>query len=303
MLKLNTDEVRNLEFEVSIQGVNYDELKGSLKFIIEDIEYGIPVKIHKDTVSVEVPPLEEIVARGMKNGDVVECKLDIFGNGFYINPWGGQFELSTPVKMETKQVKIDNRQPDKKIVAELKNDKKSLDKEAILEMLFEKLEEKGFSTTSKKIKTIKESKSKTSKPSKKELVENKIKSKFFLINNLVKNVKTLTEGKKVIVNQKTVPSAITTEDVDVLEKLKQLKNKGIKTNEQTISVDPNDPIIIMESVGMKDPKVQQVMLNKAIELGGDGEKSIAETLRKLLGINQESNFYNQYMSLKERHDR
>jgi hypothetical protein len=327
MLKLNTDEIRNLQFEVSIQGINYDELQGSLKFIIEDVEYGIPVKIQRDLVSVEVPPLEEIVARGMKNGDIVECKLDIFGNGFYINPWGGQFELATPVKMETKNFNVDNKQPDKKIVAELKQPEvktqDTLDKESILEMLFEKLEEKGFRThdipdpepTHKKV--VKENK-KPRKLTRKELVEQKIKSKFTNVNSLIKNVKSLTETKKVIVNP-TMPkpapvresfhSPVSSDAVDIMAKVQELKDRreGITpkpsysrpiTNqgvEQQITVDFDDPIVLMESVGMKNPKIQQVMLDKAIELGGDGDKAISQTLKKLLGIEKPAG-YEQYMN-------
>jgi hypothetical protein len=326
MLKLNTDEIRNLQFEVSIQGINYDELQGSLKFIIEDVEYGIPVKIQRDLVSVEVPPLEEIVARGMKNGDVVECKLDIFGNGFYINPWGGQFELATPVKMEAKRFNIDNKQPEKKVIAELKEpefkSKEVLDKESILEMLFEKLEEKGFKTDGyKEPKIIKEEKSYTppKQVSKKqltreELVEQKIKSKFANVNSLVKSVKALTETKKVIRNPKTKASIvkesnfINTDMTNIMQKVQELKNRSSNTKptithstpvqrvEQEITIDHNDPIVLMESVGMKNPKIQQTMLAKAIELGGDGDKSIAETLKKLLGIGQ-TNVYEQYMNM------
>lgn len=319
MLKLNTDEIKNLQFEVSIQGINYDELHGSLKFMIEDIEYGIPVKIQKDLVSVEVPPLQEIVAKGMKQGDVVECKLDIFGNGFYINPWGGQFELQTPVRVETMNVNVSTKKPTKKVVAELKKvaSKQELDNEAILEMLFQKLEEKGFKIPnsieevspeiidlpSKTLpEPIFESHIKPKKLSRKELVEQKIKNKFSQVNNLIKNVKSLTEGKKVIRNPIVKPATnaeIYTEDSSVYDKLQQLKSGKI---EQVITVDKDDPIFLMESVGMKNPKIQQVMLEKAKELGGDGSKSLAETLKKLLGISAESNPYEQYMNLKARHD-
>jgi len=329
MLKLNTDEIRNLQFEVSIQGINYDELQGSLKFIIEGVEYGIPVKIQRDLVSVEVPPLEEIVARGMKNGDIVECKLDIFGNGFYINPWGGQFELATPVKMETKNFNIDNRQPEKQVVAELKEEPKTndvLDKEAILEMLFEKLEEKGFKTegyippkqtiSESKVLTKIEEKPIKSKLTRKQLVEQKIKSKFTSVNSLIKDVKTLTEGKKVIVSTQT-PAAeivrntnlINTDMSTVMQKVQELKNRKsgttisqstqqvqpIQNIEQSVTIDQDDPHVLMESVGMKNPKIQQIMLDKAIELGGDGDNAISQTLKKLLGIDKPTG-YEQYQN-------
>jgi len=319
MLKLNTDEIRNLQFEVSIQGINYDELQGSLKFIIEDVEYGIPVKIQRDLVSVEVPPLEEIVARGMKNGDIVECKLDIFGNGFYINPWGGQFELSTPIKMETKNFNMDNKQPDKKIIAELKEPKTQdlLDKESILEMLFEKLEEKGFKTDGYKepVKPVSKPKviTETKKLTRKQLVEQKIKNKFSNVNSLIKNVKSLTEGKKVIVNTQTSTSSsvvtnnpINTDMSYIMQKVQELKNRTsgdtnsyssqqsnpVQKVEQSITIDHDDPHVLMESVGMKNPKIQQIMIDKAIELGGDGEKAMTTTLKKLLGITKPDGFNN-----------
>jgi len=318
MLKLNTDEIRNLQFEVSIEGVNYDELEGSLKFIIEDVEYGIPVKIQKDLVSVEVPPLEEIVARGMKDGDIVECKLDIFGNGFYINPWGGQFELATPVKIEAKNLRVEAKHRKKDIVAELKPSKpvsNNLDKEAILEMLFEKLEERGYVTTQKPKEIINpeplsESKEVKLKPknikqsplTRQQLVEQKIKNKFKQVNSLVKRVKSLTEGKKVISKPKAAPviKPVTerrfgTGMADIMDKVNQLKN-GTKPRtsiprttgkvEEVIHTNPDDPIMLMESVGMKNPKMQKIMMDKAIELGGDGDKGISLTLRKLLGIDQ-----------------
>jgi len=322
MLKLNTDEIKNLQFEVSIQGINYDELHGSLKFMIEDIEYGIPVKIQKDLVSVEVPPLQEIVAKGMKQGDIVECKLDIFGNGFYINPWGGQFELQTPIRVETTNVNISTKKPTKKVAAELKKvaSKKELDNEAILEMLFQKLEEKGFKIPDTDIDEITSTPVK-SKPSsnkviserkiesttktqlsRKELVEQKVRGKFAQVTGLIKNVKSLTEGKKVIRNPKIAQHIIPlNEDQSVIDKINQLKNKGNKV-EEIISVNPDDPIFLMESVGMKNPKIQEIMLEKAKELGGDGSKALAVTLKKLLGITTESNPYEQYMSLKARYD-
>jgi len=356
MLRLNTDEIKNLQFEVVIQGINYDELTGALKFIIEDVEYGIPVKIQKDLVSVEVPPLEEIVAMGMKDGDVVECKLDIFGNGFYLNPWDGQFELKTPIKMETTQLKLDNdpKSKKKRMSASLKEEEESnskLDKEAILEMLFDRLAEQGFSLNEtpepvyeepepvyeepkpikkapvkRKVKPIVENKQpvkpKPRQPSRQELVERKIQGKFSGINGLIKKVNKLTESKKVIVNPKSTPkkkvaqikeSHQSTLAVDIMQKVQELKNRrngspssnysAANSNpqniEQRVIIDQDDPIVLMESVGMKNPKIQQIMIDKAAELGGDGNKAISQTLKKLLGIEKPAG-YDQYMNVNQK---
>ncbi len=328
MLKLNTDEIKNLQFEVVIQGIDYDELTGSLKFMIEDVEYGIPVKIQKDLVSVEVPPLEEIVAKGMKDGDVVECKLDIFGNGFYLNPWDGQFELKTPIKMETTQVKVDNdpRSKTKRIQATLKEEKieeeneqkTSLDKEAILEMLFERLAEQGFDLKKRKQEQQLESPTKRypnikRKPAKakrkvvvekkapkkltrQQLVERKIKSKFNGIDNLIKKVNRLTESKKVIKNQKSNLLNENISDYDIIKKVNDLKKDK---NEQKMNLDPDDPIVLMESLGMRNPVIQQKMINKAEELGGDGNKAVTRTLKRLLGVEQNDPFAQYHKLNKE----
>jgi hypothetical protein len=319
MLKLNTNEVRNLEFEVSIEGINYDELDGSLRFIIDEVEYGFPVTIQREHVSVKVPPLKEIVAKGMKDGEVVECKLDIFGNGFYLNPWGGEFKLQNPVSMETKNIYSETPKPTIKSVTtnEPIDNKNALDKEAILEMLFEKLEEKGFTTKVDKSvisepipesKVINEStpiEIPNSALTRKQLVEQKIKSKFNQVGSIVKKVKTLTEGKKVIskpiINTSTPIQEV--ETMDVFTKLQQLRGNKVSTPTtkkvmQQEIVNKNDPVVLMESVGMKNPKIQKVMMDKAIELGGDGDKAITETLKKLLGIGQ-INPYDQYMKSTE----
>jgi len=102
MLTLNTDEDKKLQFEVTIQGIDHKKLVGRLKFVVEGVEYGFPVEILSDHISVEVPPLDDIVKMGLREGEVIDCKLDVFGDGFYLNPWNGQFKLKTPVKMEAR---------------------------------------------------------------------------------------------------------------------------------------------------------------------------------------------------------
>jgi hypothetical protein len=107
MLTLNTDENRSLQFEVTIQGIDHKKLNGSLKFVVDGIEYGFPVEILSDHISVEVPPLDDIIKIGLREGEVIHCKLDVFGDGFYLNPWNGEFKLKTPVRMEARMTSDD----------------------------------------------------------------------------------------------------------------------------------------------------------------------------------------------------
>ena len=135
MIKLNIDEQKSMNFEVNIQGVDYKNLHGSLKFIIDKIEYGFPVKILSDAISVDIPPLEEIVKRGLDNNEVTQCKLEIFGDGFYLNPWNGKFELVTTPKIVSKTPSITTKESIKPSIqiedAGLVNTEKEVIKETI----------------------------------------------------------------------------------------------------------------------------------------------------------------------------
>ncbi len=125
MLTLNTDENRSLQFEVTLQGIDHKKLNGSLKFVVEGVEYGFPVELLSDHISVEVPPLDDIIKMGLKEGEIIDCKLDVFGEGFYLNPWKGQFKLKTPVRMEARMTADDGvlaykPEPFDKVTAEKK---------------------------------------------------------------------------------------------------------------------------------------------------------------------------------------
>jgi len=224
MISLNTDEKRNLQFEVSIQGIDHKELNGAITFEIANVKYGFPVKILADHISAEVPPLDEIVKNGMKDGDIVECKLDVYGNGFYLNPWSGQFKLKTPVRMEARMSVIEDapdiprpKNSQKKMVATLKEEsvnesiddstddfeeqvlyekedprkeKLSIDefeRDELLKELFNKVESKLFSKLGNN-ETIKERKDKAVKNFKsipKDKTQNLVESKLNQMNNVV----------------------------------------------------------------------------------------------------------------------
>ena len=91
VMKLKTNEAKSMQFDIAVHGIDYNVLQGSLKFMIEGVEYGFPVNVLKDEISVDVPALDEVIKRGLIDGSEVECKLDIFGEGFYMSPWQGQF--------------------------------------------------------------------------------------------------------------------------------------------------------------------------------------------------------------------
>ena len=99
---LNTNEPRTMHFDVNIQGVDYKQLKGSLKFTLEGVEYGFPVTILKDHMEVKVPALDDVIKKGLTDGKTIECNLDILGEGFYMMPWQGKFELKKQAVVEAR---------------------------------------------------------------------------------------------------------------------------------------------------------------------------------------------------------
>jgi len=108
MAIIDTSESKKMRFNVNIQGVDYKQLQGSVKFRLEGVEYGFPVDIMKDHISVDVPPLDDIIKKGLVDGETVECQLDVFGEGFYMMPWTGKFELSRKVVVEAVMVYEDD---------------------------------------------------------------------------------------------------------------------------------------------------------------------------------------------------
>lgn len=102
MLTLNINETRTLDFEVQLSGINPEQLKGSLRFEVNNIEYGFPAKFKSKSISVIIPPLNNVILDKLKEGTTLKAILEVNGNGYYLAPWSGELVISNPVKMEAK---------------------------------------------------------------------------------------------------------------------------------------------------------------------------------------------------------
>jgi len=100
MLKLNVNEKRTLKFEVQVGGIDYKQLSGSLKFMIDSIEYGFPAVFKPNLITVEIPPLKEVVLKDLREGETLKAKLEANGNGYYMEPWSGDFLVEAPVEVK-----------------------------------------------------------------------------------------------------------------------------------------------------------------------------------------------------------
>jgi len=104
MLKLNVNQEKQLTFEVQIGGVQSEQVSSYLRIEIDDIEYGFPAVVGRESITVNLPPLRTVTARKIKEGEEVQVKLEIIADGNYLTPWQDTFRLSNPLVIEAKIV-------------------------------------------------------------------------------------------------------------------------------------------------------------------------------------------------------
>jgi hypothetical protein len=221
MLQLDTNKKRILEYKIDIQGIDYKELEGVLKFTIENVHYGFPLEILSDNILAEVPPLETIV-KNLKDKDIIKCKLEVYGEGFYLNPWSGEFQLAKPVKVEAAlkgEDEIEGKAVTATLVEKTNRPKEDIKPENIDESEKKKVLTKLF----KKIEAA----------PKKKLISEKVQSKLTEMNNLV--------------------------DMFTSSSLRNIKNIPKPVKPKKIMVE-NDPLALMASFGMKNKNIQERLL-------------------------------------------
>jgi len=147
MIELDITKPKNFKFDINIDGVNPDVLIGFLRLEMSGIEYGFPATVTKDSISVDIPSLKNIVNREIKNGEKIKARLDIVGEGNYIVPWDEELMVKSTVIIEAKLVNSN------KPIIQLKKEKKIEPKKLLTK---EKILKKGI--TSKKIVKEKEEK-------------------------------------------------------------------------------------------------------------------------------------------------
>ena len=102
MLRLNVNEAKQLTFEVQIGGVHGDNIDSYFRIVFEDVEYGFPAKVGRESITVDLPPLNQVVGKKIKEGDEAEVKLEIVADGHYLTPWSDRAKMSNPLVIEAK---------------------------------------------------------------------------------------------------------------------------------------------------------------------------------------------------------
>jgi hypothetical protein len=85
-IKINPNKNKEIKFDVKLEGIDSDNINGSFKINIDNIQYGFPIKIESNNqIKCIVPKLNEIVNRKL-NEESFNAQLELNGNGFYFEP-------------------------------------------------------------------------------------------------------------------------------------------------------------------------------------------------------------------------
>ena len=100
MINLNVNEKKSLQFDVSVSGVQMNDIRGSMKIIMNKVQYGFPITIMDGKIVVEIPALSDFLKEEVLNERTADAKLEIIAGDTYLVPWEDQIELQSPVKVE-----------------------------------------------------------------------------------------------------------------------------------------------------------------------------------------------------------
>ena len=100
MINMNINETKKLKFGVAVSGVQTRDLAGMMRILIDGVEYGFPTSVLDDKILVEIPPLNDVVKTGLREGRALQAKLDIVVGDTAITPWVDTVKLIMPVTVE-----------------------------------------------------------------------------------------------------------------------------------------------------------------------------------------------------------
>jgi len=100
MINMNINETKKLKFGIAVSGVQTRDLAGKMRILIDGVEYGFPTTVLDDKILVEIPPLNDIVKSGLKEGRALQAKLDIVVGDTTLTPWADTVKLIMPVTVE-----------------------------------------------------------------------------------------------------------------------------------------------------------------------------------------------------------
>jgi len=112
-MRIKLNETKKLEFDIDTVGCSWDNLKGCLRFVFENIEYGFPVDFKDGKITATIPPFENVISQKLnesifdKKEIDASARLDIIANGNnYVVPWSDEVKIEVPVSVRIKSDKM-----------------------------------------------------------------------------------------------------------------------------------------------------------------------------------------------------
>jgi hypothetical protein len=143
-------------FNIEVEGLNYNDMSGKFRILIDDVEFGFPTTFKKNhEIEVIIPSLYEFLDKKRKS-KTINAKLEIFTDCHYFIPWEGKLKLTEKASVKVKLSKAKSTKP--KVKTEMKDQDVKEDMEVIVddpeeEVQLPKLKKKTPKTESAKIKS------------------------------------------------------------------------------------------------------------------------------------------------------
>lgn len=272
MLKLNVNEEKQLNFEIQIGGVQTDQIKSTLRLEIDGVQYGFPAQVGQESIAVNLPALNTVVAKRLKEGTEVQASLDIIADGHHLTPWTDSFILTNPLVIEAKIVDVGfkdapafktkmitsgstgDRKQGVQIQKELVEEdaKPSYNEDALTDKIAQKLAEK-LSLREQAKEEMPEEEEKEEKDEKKEEKKEEVKEEKE-VDEFLKN-----GAMEKILSQTLERLGLHTEDSKTAKKKTEITLDEFKKN-----LTKEDIFKYMDRAGTKNPKVQEIVYEQAV---------------------------------------
>jgi hypothetical protein len=139
-------------FNIEVEGLNYNDISGKFRVMIDDIEFGFPTTFKKDhEIEVVIPSLYEFIDINKRKIKTLTAKLEIFTDCHYFIPWEGKLKLTEKASVKVKLNKSTTTKP--KVKTEMKDQEVKEEMEIIVDDPEEEVELPDPKETKKTSKT------------------------------------------------------------------------------------------------------------------------------------------------------
>jgi len=116
MIELYVNESEEMTFDMSIGGARADDVDARLFIKMDEMSLVFPAKVNRDTVNIKIPALDNMLKKGLNEGDVYDARVEVVVNETTLIPWQGQVKIKKPVSVKLEMAEV------RKVAEDLKLD-------------------------------------------------------------------------------------------------------------------------------------------------------------------------------------